>query len=121
MNVARINCAHDDQKVWKGIIKNVRKAENEINKKCKILMDIASPKSRVSWIFTGENINRVKVDDYFILTGNKNIKTDGDVKLILGCSLPEAFKYLEIGHSVLIDDGIVEGRVVEKNEEGILV
>lgn len=49
----------------------MRKAENEINKKCKILMDIAGPKSRVSWIFTGENINRVKVDDYFILTGNK--------------------------------------------------
>jgi hypothetical protein len=30
MNVARINCAHDNEEIWSSMVKNVRKAENEL-------------------------------------------------------------------------------------------
>lgn len=47
MNTARINCSHDNQKFWSKMIKNIRKAEKELGKECKISMDIAGPKTRI--------------------------------------------------------------------------
>ncbi len=46
MNCARINCAHDDASVWSRIIANIRKAEEVLECKCKIHMDLGGPKLR---------------------------------------------------------------------------
>jgi pyruvate kinase len=46
MDCARINCAHDDEKVWLSMIQSVRKAEKETGLTCKILMDLMGPKLR---------------------------------------------------------------------------
>ncbi|MEZ4934434.1 MAG: pyruvate kinase [Saprospiraceae bacterium] len=46
MNCARINCAHDDARVWSRIIENIRKAEEVLECKCKIHMDLGGPKLR---------------------------------------------------------------------------
>lgn len=42
----RINCAHDNQQAWSAMIRNLRKAEAETGKRCKIEMDVAGPKLR---------------------------------------------------------------------------
>ena len=42
MDCARINCAHDDELVWKQIIDNIK----EVGIKCKIMMDLGGPKIR---------------------------------------------------------------------------
>ena len=39
----------------------------------------------------------------------------------IGCTLPEAFDHLEVGHRVLFDDGKAGGRVVRLTERGALV
>jgi pyruvate kinase len=44
MTVTRINCAHDDQKIWKTLIKKIRKASKGTNIPCKICMDLEGPK-----------------------------------------------------------------------------
>jgi pyruvate kinase len=44
MDCMRINCAHDDPDAWSGMIQNLRRAEKETNKHCKIAMDLAGPK-----------------------------------------------------------------------------
>ena len=46
MDCARINCAHDDQSVWKNMCVNIRRAEKETGKQCRILMDLGGPKLR---------------------------------------------------------------------------
>src|SRR5699024_3180342 len=46
MNSARINCAHDDSNTWKQMIENIRRASEETNNPCRILMDISGPKVR---------------------------------------------------------------------------
>lgn len=46
MNCMRINCAHDGEEAWSGIIRNLRQAEQKTGKSCKIEMDVASPKLR---------------------------------------------------------------------------
>ncbi|BDD09128.1 pyruvate kinase [Fulvitalea axinellae] len=46
MNLARVNCAHDTPAEWKQMIDNLRKAEKETGKTCKVCMDLAGPKFR---------------------------------------------------------------------------
>ena len=113
MNVARINCAHDQKKVWNQIIGNIHQLSQETGKKVKILMDIAGPKIRTDWVFTTHKKAKVKVDDIICLT--KNYETlpldQPKVKVTVGCSVPQIFESLKIGDKVLIDDGSVETEV----------
>ena len=53
MDCARINCAHDDMNAWSQMIENVRRAETEVGRTCRICMDIAGPKLRTGPIVEG--------------------------------------------------------------------
>jgi pyruvate kinase len=46
MDIARINCAHDDADTWKAMIANVRAAAEATGRECLIHMDLAGPKLR---------------------------------------------------------------------------
>lgn len=56
MNCMRINCAHDDATAWERMIQNLRRAEASLNKKCRILMDLAGPKLRTGPIEPGQGV-----------------------------------------------------------------
>jgi pyruvate kinase len=60
MNVARINCAHDDQRIWTGMIENVRRACREADTDCRVLMDLAGPKIRTGDLRPGPRVFHVK-------------------------------------------------------------
>ncbi len=53
MDRMRINCAHDGPAAWLGMIQNLRRAETETNKHCKVAMDLAGPKLRTGSIEPG--------------------------------------------------------------------
>ena len=53
MDCMRINCAHDGPDAWAGMIQNLRRAETETKKRCKIAMDLAGPKLRTGSIQPG--------------------------------------------------------------------
>lgn len=46
MDVMRVNCAHDDAGAWRSMVENLRRAEREVKRPCKVLMDLAGPKLR---------------------------------------------------------------------------
>ena len=46
MDCMRINCAHDGPEAWSGMVRNLRRAEKETGRPCKISMDLAGPKLR---------------------------------------------------------------------------
>ena len=46
MNSARVNCAHDTQAEWKKMVNNVHHASRKLDKRCRIMMDLAGPKLR---------------------------------------------------------------------------
>lgn len=60
MNVARINCAHDQEQVWLDIINNIRKAERLLGKNCIIHMDLGGPKLRTGHIHSQDGVIKVK-------------------------------------------------------------
>lgn len=53
MNSARINCAHDNHVIWKNMVDNLRRAEQEVGTSCKIVMDLAGPKLRTGPVALG--------------------------------------------------------------------
>jgi pyruvate kinase len=56
MNCMRINCAHDGPEAWSGMISNLRRAEKETGKPCRIAMDVAGPKLRTGAIEPGPRV-----------------------------------------------------------------
>lgn len=60
MDCARINCAHDDEIAWAQMAENVRRAESECGRSCKILMDLAGPKLRTGPVAETAAILRIK-------------------------------------------------------------
>jgi len=53
MDCMRINCAHDGPEAWSAMIGNLRQAEKETNRHCKVAMDLAGPKLRTGPVQTG--------------------------------------------------------------------
>ncbi len=56
MTCARINCAHDNARVWKAMAKNIRDASKVTGKPCQISMDLGGPKIRTGLIESGPKV-----------------------------------------------------------------
>ncbi len=56
MDLARINCAHDDPVVWRRLIRLVRAGARARGRRCRILMDLGGPKLRTGHVGFGEAV-----------------------------------------------------------------
>lgn len=59
MNIARINCAHDDAQAWGAMARNVRHAADATHRSCLIAMDLAGPKLRTGRLKPGPRVIRL--------------------------------------------------------------
>jgi pyruvate kinase len=59
MNVARINCAHDDASAWSRMIDNVERASRELARPCRVVMDLAGPKLRTGAVAAGPRVSKL--------------------------------------------------------------
>ncbi len=66
MDVARINCAHDNELAWMAMASHVRRAAAASGRPVKVLMDLAGPKIRTGAIAAGASVLKLKPqrDDY---------------------------------------------------------
>ncbi len=60
MNVARINCAHDNAAAWEAMVANVRAAGAEAGKECRVIMDLAGPKLRTGELRAGPRVLHIR-------------------------------------------------------------
>jgi pyruvate kinase len=60
MNLARINCAHDDAAAWAQMIAHVRAAARDRGLPCRILMDLAGPKLRTGPLPPGPRVVKLR-------------------------------------------------------------
>jgi len=59
-NAVRINCAQGRKKSWAKMIANVRKAEKDCGRACRIMMDLAGPKLRTGPMVVGRKYARIR-------------------------------------------------------------
>jgi len=60
MDTMRINCAHDDVQAWRRMAENLRLAEREVGRPCRILIDLAGPKLRTGAIAPLDHVVKIK-------------------------------------------------------------
>ena len=60
MDVMRINCARDNPDAWAAMVDNLRRAQRELGRSCKILTDLGGPKLRTGAIQSAGRILRIK-------------------------------------------------------------
>ncbi len=106
MNIARINCAHDDEGSWFSMIQHIKRAVKITGLPCKIYMDLAGPKIRT--ILKGKGKLHIEVGQSIYLTDADNFVSD---RQTVGCSVLGIAQQLKPGELVLFDDGLIECRV----------
>jgi len=60
MNLARINCAHDDAKAWRAMAAHVRRAAEHAGEPCLVAMDLGGPKLRTGPLQPGPRVVKLR-------------------------------------------------------------
>lgn len=116
MDVARINCAHDDHHTWQAMARHVRSAGETVGRRITVLMDIAGPKIRTEAVMADKGA-KLTVGDLFRLVAAGDPYQTEDVRFCAAVSLPEIVERVEPGHKLRYNDGKLEA-VVESVSEG---
>lgn len=137
MKIARINLSHDDQSIWKAIIDNLKKAQLETGKSCKVYMDLSGPKIRTGKVpikkvrSTKKKKKKKPIDFILINQGDelqlhkksirgKEAKYDSEGKLLkpaqISITIPSIIDELSVGDRVFFDDGKIASEVKTKDK-----
>lgn len=131
MNIARINLSHDNPEAWLQMVRNVRKAEETTNRPCLVYMDLSGPKLRTKIpLRMGKKKKKdsIKVHEgdlikvgFGPIADVKPTPSEKHLTAIISSTLKEAFKDIQVGERIFFDDGKIGGRVVDVQEEAIIV
>jgi pyruvate kinase len=120
MNVARINCAHDDADIWAGLAAAVRDAARMVGRPCLVQMDLGGPKLRTGPC--AEELT-VRAGDLLLLTraGERGAPASTGADGVMhpariACSLPEVLDQVRPGDRLFFDDGKI-GALIELVDE----
>jgi pyruvate kinase len=119
MNCVRINCAHDDADAWARMLKHLRAAEGDTNRRCRVLMDLGGPKLRTEQVRTGEE-TRVGRGDTVLLTRGEFISLEQH-PFQVSCTVPGALDGLRAGSIIWMDDGKIGFKVEQIIPSGVVL
>ncbi len=115
MNVARLNFSHGTHDQHKETIKLLKKAREERNVPLAIMLDTKGPEIR---------IGNIKNDFFNVEAGHKielvKKQIEGTEEAV-SITPPSVIDDLKVGMTILIDDGYILAKAVEKTNEGFLI
>ena len=114
MELARINCAHDDATAWKAMIGHLKRASRRHRRPCPVLMDLGGPKLRtgaiapgeqvVTWKPTRDHLGRMVHPAQILLVATGHLPPTGD-----GPWIPVAADWLQlakVGDQIALRDAL---------------
>ncbi len=110
MNVVRMNTAHANREGFERLIANVRRVSNRIA----ILMDTKGPEVRTT--VNAEGSTDYKTGEKVRIIGNPEQETTRECICV---SYPKFVNDLSVGSDILIDDGELQLRVLDKDAEAL--
>ncbi|MBR6696922.1 MAG: pyruvate kinase [Lachnospiraceae bacterium] len=114
MDIARFNFSHGDHEEQLGRIKLLREVREEIGKPIAMLLDTKGPEIRTGVLKDEKKVTLVEGGTYTLTT--REIVGDDTICQITYAGLPQD---VNVGSRILIDDGLIELVVVEKNDTDI--
>ncbi len=109
VDVCRINASHGDHSVHLEVIRNLRKLNTEKKYKIPVLFDLQGPKMRIGEVAN----NQIELKEKSLVTLTIDECTGTAEKLHINYQY--FHKDVEVGDTVLIDDGNVELQVISKD------
>ena len=100
-DVFRINMSHTPHEKLREFVATIRAIEKTADRPIGVLADLQGPKLRLGTFKNGRE--ELKIGDTFVLDSNKAAGTAERVHL----PHPEILEALEVGHTLLVDDGKV--------------
>ncbi|MFW6264491.1 MAG: pyruvate kinase [Bacillota bacterium] len=105
----RINLSHGNLNTYQDWIDNIREAEKESGRKISIIADVQGPEIRASLIEEDE-IYLKEEEIISIATDSYSLNAQINNGIIL--NYPQIFRQIRSGQKILIDDGIIQLKVV---------
>jgi len=115
MDVARINMSHGDHSQHREIIKNIRELSTELKRPVGIILDLRGPRIRTGRLRGGRPVYLRK--NSIIRLTTKDIVGD---EHIISTTYEGLVKDVEVGNRILLDNGLIELRVIEKEEDSVV-
>jgi len=112
MNVARMNFSHGTHEYHTQTIANLREYLTKSKRMCAIMLDTKGPEIRSGMLKDGQDINLEAGQDFELVNDFEYV---GDSKRI-GHSYPNLSQFVEVGGTILIDDGLIELSIVSKTD-----
>ncbi|GCE28218.1 pyruvate kinase [Dictyobacter alpinus] len=110
MNVARLNFSHGTQEGHAKVIESVRSISKRLNIPVAILQDLQGPKIRTGLLRDGQPVRLV--DGAQLTITSREVVGTSECVATTYKQLPQDVK---IGDRILLDDGLLELRVIDKN------
>jgi len=121
MDVARLNLSHADHEYHAETIARIRAASNDVGKSVAIMGDLQGPKLRIGHMAKGGVA--IHQGESIILTTKKVIGKRGAARSKVAATIPIQYKELakdiNPGERILIDDGLVEVKVMGASADEI--
>ncbi len=114
MDVARLNFSHGTHEQHLKVIENVKEASRKTGEYITLLQDLSGPKIRTGLL--GEKTVELKTGATFTFTIND---VPGNVQRV-STTYRELPKDVEIGDTILVDDGKMKLTVLSKNESDVV-
>ena len=111
VDVCRINASHGDHAMQQEVVDTVRKLNDDKKFKVAILYDLQGPKMRIGEVLNNQII--LDENDFLTLTVNDCIGDRTKIQI----RYPYFHNDVQVGDTVLVDDGKIELQVTAKNEK----
>jgi pyruvate kinase len=110
-NVFRFNYSHAEYEELEKAYVNVRRISEELQKPVAILSDLQGPKFRVGFFDGSDGISVTEGQSLRFAYSENN---EGGHEGLVVCNVKPMFEALEIGNTVLFDDGNIQMKVEER-------
>jgi len=115
MNVARLNFSHGTHEEHLKVINHIKEARKALKKPVAIILDTKGPEIR---------LGNIKNNELFLPTGHRWFLTketlEGDLEKA-SITPGDVLTGIEIGTTILFDDGYISAQVIETRSDGLLV
>lgn len=115
MDVARFNFSHADHEEHLGRLKRIERLRKELNIPVATLLDTKGPEIRIG-TFKDDKKILLKEGQTFTLTSRE---VDGDETQV-SITYPSLIYDIDVGSTILIDDGLIEMTVIDVNSTDIV-
>ena len=120
MDVVRLNFSHGNHSEFSRIISEIRTLEISLGRPIGIMADIQGPKLRIGKLLNGEI--DLKVGAQALVTAENVV---GSIDSVTGlATIPTSYKDfvrdVAPGHSILLDDGLMTLKAIERTDKGLL-